>query len=201
MAGLCRQADAGPDRLRKPTTAGWRGITSRSATEACAAGSIAISRRESTPNKRSRATAEQCTSVAFSPDGQRIVTGSEDRTAKVWDAATGRGDSSPSRGTRAGDQRGLQSRRQTHPHRWRRVELGRTNQAKRRCGTPRRARSCLPSRDTNIPCGAWRSAPMASASSPAAGAREANQGETKVWDAVTGQEMLTLQGTDWRVGA
>jgi WD40 repeat protein len=30
------------------------------------------------------------TSVAVSPDGQRIVTGSSDRTAKVWDAASGR---------------------------------------------------------------------------------------------------------------
>ena len=29
-------------------------------------------------------------SVAFSPDGQRIVTGSGDRTAKVWEAASGR---------------------------------------------------------------------------------------------------------------
>ena len=28
-------------------------------------------------------------SVAFSPDGTRIVTGSEDKTAKVWDAKTG----------------------------------------------------------------------------------------------------------------
>ena len=30
------------------------------------------------------------TSVAFSPDGQRIVTGSDDHTAKVWEAASGR---------------------------------------------------------------------------------------------------------------
>ncbi|MFN0125433.1 MAG: protein kinase domain-containing protein, partial [Verrucomicrobiales bacterium] len=29
-------------------------------------------------------------SVAFSPDGQRIITGSEDGTAKVWETATGR---------------------------------------------------------------------------------------------------------------
>ena len=28
-------------------------------------------------------------SVAFSPDGKRIVSGSEDKTLKVWDATTG----------------------------------------------------------------------------------------------------------------
>ena len=30
-----------------------------------------------------------CDAVAFSPDGKRIVTGSSDRTARVWDAETG----------------------------------------------------------------------------------------------------------------
>ncbi|MFN4090798.1 MAG: hypothetical protein ACK4QW_17380, partial [Alphaproteobacteria bacterium] len=29
-------------------------------------------------------------SAAFSADGRRIVTGSDDRTARVWDAETGR---------------------------------------------------------------------------------------------------------------
>ena len=33
---------------------------------------------------------EAVVAVAFSPDGQRIVTGSGDRTAKVWEAASGR---------------------------------------------------------------------------------------------------------------
>jgi WD40 repeat protein len=28
-------------------------------------------------------------SVAFSPDGKRILTGSTDKTAKLWDTATG----------------------------------------------------------------------------------------------------------------
>ena len=32
---------------------------------------------------------EEVSSVAFSPDGKRIVTGSNDRTARLWDAATG----------------------------------------------------------------------------------------------------------------
>jgi WD40 repeat protein len=28
------------------------------------------------------------TSLSFGPDGKRVVSGSSDRTAKVWDAAT-----------------------------------------------------------------------------------------------------------------
>ena len=39
---------------------------------------------------RSRGTADAILSVAFSPDGQRIVTGSFDQTAKLWEAASGK---------------------------------------------------------------------------------------------------------------
>ena len=31
-----------------------------------------------------------CDSVAYSPDGKHIVSGSDDRTVKVWDAQTGK---------------------------------------------------------------------------------------------------------------
>ena len=39
-------------------------------------------------------------SAAFSPDGKRIVTASRDRTARVWDAATGSRSASRSKAMR-----------------------------------------------------------------------------------------------------
>ena len=55
------------------------------------------------------------TSVAFSPDGTRIVSGSADNTVRLWDAATGQPVGNPLTGhTGSGVQRGVQPRRQAH---------------------------------------------------------------------------------------
>ena len=37
-------------------------------------------------------------SAAFSPDGKRIVTASSDKTARIWDAATGKAIGEPLKG-------------------------------------------------------------------------------------------------------
>ena len=57
-------------------------------------------------------------SAAFSPDGKRIVTASVDKTARIWDAATGKPIGEPLKGHDGrGVERGVQPRRQAHRHR------------------------------------------------------------------------------------
>ena len=56
-------------------------------------------------------------SVAFSPDGTRIVTGSRDETAKVWDARTGTSAARPQGAHERVNQRGVQPRRHADRHR------------------------------------------------------------------------------------
>ena len=56
-------------------------------------------------------------SAAYSPDGQSIVTASEDQTARIWDAATGEELRQLTGHTGAGHFGGVQPGRQAHRHR------------------------------------------------------------------------------------
>ena len=59
-----------------------------------------------------------CMSAAFSPDGKRIVTASADKTARLWDAETGKPIGEPLKGHEdCVYERGVQPRRQAHRHR------------------------------------------------------------------------------------
>ncbi|KAK6971358.1 WD40 repeat-like protein [Favolaschia claudopus] len=64
-------------------------------TTRCAAGTLPLARRS---GSRCRGTATPVTSVAFSPDGKHIVSGSHDNTVRLWDAATGEAIGEPLQG-------------------------------------------------------------------------------------------------------
>ena len=131
---------ARPQGAHELVSAAWRSAPTASASSPrqWRQDGAGVGRRDRPADRlsRSRATRTRCTSVAFSPDGKRIVSGS------------------------------LRTRRC-------------------RCGTPTPAsRSARPQGAHGRGVRAWRSAPTASASSPAA-----DDKTVRVWDADTGQQI------------
>ncbi|MDW8079616.1 MAG: hypothetical protein RMJ16_12090, partial [Thermoguttaceae bacterium] len=89
---LGQSSEASPERHIRPA---WRKIAPVVAAAIASAGVlVTVFARVLTPNVRPPvgpwrlADAVEC--VAFSPDGSKILTGSGDGTARLWDAATGR---------------------------------------------------------------------------------------------------------------
>ena len=126
------------------------------------------------------------TSVAFSPDGKRIVSGSWDKTIKVWDAASGQRNPHPQGAHERGHERGVQPGRQTDRQRQLRTRRS-------RCGT-------RPAASETLTLKGHTNEVTSVAFSPdgkriVSGSRD---NTVKVWDAASGQETLTLKGhTSW----
>ena len=121
-------------------------------------------------------------SVAFDPDGRRIVSGSDDKTVRVWDADERRASSPASAGTRTGSRAWRSTRRPAHRQR---VAVTR----RCGCGTRRAARelACLRGHEGAVTSVAFD--PTAGASSAGRGTRRCGCGTR-----TSGRELACLRG-------
>jgi WD40 repeat protein len=121
------------------------------------------------------------TSVVFSPEGKRIVTGSADNTVKVWDAATRR-----EMLTLRGHSHGVTSVAFSPDGRW--IVTGSEDHTAR-LWDARTGREILPLVGHT---GTVQSVAFSPDSRRIVTADD--RGRTKVWDTATGREVLTLRG-------
>ena len=122
------------------------------------------------------------TSVAFSPDGKRIVSGSRDKTVKVWDAATGQELLSLKGHT------GEVSSVAFSPD-GKRIVSGSEDQTVKVWDAATGQEAPLPQGPHQTGSTAWRSA--RDGKRIVSGSWDKT---VKVWDAATGQELLSLKG-------
>ena len=117
----------------------------------------------------------------FSPDGSRVVTASDDNTARLWDAKTGAALATLSGHTDMVYERGVQPGRQPRRHRVQRQDRAAVGRQDRRGA-----------RNASGHTGAVWSAAFSPDGSRIVTASEDNT--ARLWDAKTGAALATLSG-------